>query len=73
MKHSIKNTYFEKDDSAFKIVLIYAALTIMAFLSVYPLLNVLSVSLRPDNSLFSSTLKIIPENWTFDNYRSCVY
>lgn len=70
MKHSIKNTYFEKDDSVFKIVLIYAALTIMAFLSIYPLLNVLSVSLRPDNSLFSSTLKIIPENWTFDNYRA---
>ncbi len=72
MKQSFKNRHFEKDDSWGKIVLIYLTLIFMVLLSIYPLLNVFSVSLRPDNSLFSSTLNIIPENWTFDNYRAAM-
>ena len=37
-------------------------------ISVYPALNVFSISLRPGNQLRSTDLSIIPENWTFDSY-----
>lgn len=69
---SLKNKYFEKSDSIPKIIAIYVTLTIIALLSIYPLLNVLSVSLRPDNSLFTSSLNIIPENWTLENYTAAL-
>ena len=37
-------------------------------ISVYPALNVLSVSLRPGNQLRSTDLSIIPADWTLNNY-----
>ncbi len=37
-------------------------------LSVYPILNVLSISLRPQNQLRSTSLAIIPADWTSENY-----
>lgn len=37
-------------------------------LSLYPVLNVLSISLRPQNQLRSTDLAIIPANWTGNNY-----
>jgi arabinogalactan oligomer/maltooligosaccharide transport system permease protein len=37
-------------------------------LSVYPVLNVLSISLRPQNQLRSTDLAILPADWTWDNY-----
>ncbi len=38
-------------------------------IALYPALNVLSISLRPDDSLRSTDLSIIPENWTLKSYR----
>ena len=38
-------------------------------ISLYPALNVLSISLRPGNQLRSTDLSIIPEDWTLDSYR----
>jgi arabinogalactan oligomer / maltooligosaccharide transport system permease protein len=37
-------------------------------ISVYPALNVLSISLRPGNQLRSTDLSIIPADWTLDSY-----
>lgn len=68
-----KNRHFERNDSVVKIVLIYAALLIMCMVTVYPILSVLSVSLRPGDALFSTDLSIIPKNATLDNYRRAIF
>jgi arabinogalactan oligomer/maltooligosaccharide transport system permease protein len=65
----MKSLRFEKDDSPFKIVLIYAILILFCALSVYPVLNVLSIALRPANMLFSTSLRIIPKDATLDNFK----
>lgn len=46
----------------------HAVLLLFVVVSVYPALNVLSISLRPGNQLRSTDLSIIPENWTLDSY-----
>lgn len=46
----------------------HAVLLVFVALSVYPVLNVLSISLRPGNQLRSTDLAIIPDGWTFDSY-----
>ncbi len=37
-------------------------------ISVYPVLNVISISLRPGDQLRTQDLRIIPVDWTFDSY-----
>ncbi|MCY6484872.1 sugar ABC transporter permease [Clostridium aestuarii] len=64
-----KNDYFERNDSVGKITLIYVILIIGCILSLYPVLNILSIALRPGNSIFSSSLKIIPDGATFENFK----
>ena len=44
-------------------------LVLFVIVSVYPAVNVVSISLRPGNQLRSTDLSIIPEGWTFDSYR----
>ena len=46
----------------------HAVLLLFVVISVYPALNVLSISLRPGNKLRSKDLSIIPDDWTFDSY-----
>jgi len=46
----------------------HAVLLLFVAISVYPALNVLSISLRPEDKLKTFDLSIIPENWTFDSY-----
>ncbi len=46
----------------------HAVLLLFVAISLYPALNVLSISLRPDNRLQSTDLAIIPENWTLQSY-----
>jgi arabinogalactan oligomer/maltooligosaccharide transport system permease protein len=46
----------------------HAVLLLFVAISLYPALNVLSISLRPDNRLRSTDLSIIPEDWTFNSY-----
>jgi arabinogalactan oligomer/maltooligosaccharide transport system permease protein len=46
----------------------HALLLPVVALSVYPVLNVLSISLRPGNRLRSTDLAIIPADWTFHSY-----
>ncbi|MGB6044230.1 MAG: sugar ABC transporter permease [Pirellulales bacterium] len=49
-------------------VLRHVTLLVFVAISVYPILNVLSISLRPGNRLLSQDLSIIPANWTFHSY-----
>jgi arabinogalactan oligomer / maltooligosaccharide transport system permease protein len=46
----------------------HAVLLAFVAISVYPALNVMSISLRPGNQLRSTDLSIIPADWTFDSY-----
>ena len=48
----------------------YAVLLIFTAVAVYPILQVLTISLRPSDKLLSTSLEIIPENATLDNYVS---
>lgn len=46
----------------------HSLLLVFVAISVYPVLNVLSISLRPQNRLRSTDLAIIPYDWTWNNY-----
>ena len=47
----------------------YAALVLFAVIAVYPVLRILTISLRPGDQLLSKSLAIIPDGATFANYR----
>ncbi len=46
----------------------YTTLIIFCAIAVYPILQVVTISLRPADRLLSTSLEIIPENATFNNY-----
>jgi len=46
----------------------YLALIVFAVIAVYPILQVVTISLRPSDRLLSTSLEIIPEDATFRNY-----
>jgi len=68
-----RSRHFEKYDSFISIIVIYVILITFSIVAFWPLLNVFTISLRPDNNLFSTTLEIIPKDWTFDNYRHALF
>ena len=47
----------------------YAALVLFAVIAVYPVLRILTISLRPGDQLLSKSLAIIPDGATLSNYR----
>ena len=51
-----------RGDSPFRRLWINALLILACFIAIYPVLRVFSVSLRPNNQLFSTSLDIIPAN-----------
>lgn len=51
-----------------KIIIIYIVLAFFVVVSVYPILRVFSISVRPGNNLLSKSLAIVDENSTFENY-----
>jgi len=61
-----------RTDSPFKRILIHLTLIICCIIAVYPVLRVLSVSLRPGDRLLSTSLAIIPADATLDAYRTVV-
>ena len=69
----MKSDSFEKRDGRVKIAIIYTILTIVALISLYPLLDIVKISLRPASRLFSSSLSLIPENATLENYRTALF
>lgn len=51
----------------------YVALTFFAIVSVYPVTQIITISLRPADQLLSTSLAFIPEGASLDNYRELVY
>lgn len=60
-------------DSPFKTILIHATLIIASIIAVYPVLRVVTISLRPNDTLLTTDLRIIPENATLDNYKEVLF
>ncbi len=48
--------------------IIYVILSIVTIIAIYPIINVFSISIRPDNKLLSTSLAIIPKNASFHTY-----
>jgi len=59
-----------REDSPFKRIVIHAVLIACCIIAVYPVLRVFSVSIRPGDRLLSTSLAIIPEDATFEAYRT---
>ncbi|NLM35363.1 MAG: sugar ABC transporter permease [Clostridiales bacterium] len=68
----IKSSYFDRGDSKIKIIIIYAILILACFIALYPIINIVTISLRPSDKLLSTSLKIIPDNATFDNFINAI-
>jgi arabinogalactan oligomer/maltooligosaccharide transport system permease protein len=62
----VKATIFEsrRETKSFS----YIILTLFSIFSIYPILQVFSISIRPGDRLLSKSLAIIPENATFHTY-----
>jgi arabinogalactan oligomer / maltooligosaccharide transport system permease protein len=48
----------------------YAVLAVFAFLAVYPITQIVTISLRPSDRLLSTSLALIPEGATLGNFRT---
>jgi arabinogalactan oligomer/maltooligosaccharide transport system permease protein len=59
-----------REDSTFKRILINLALILSCAIAVYPVLRVLSVSLRPGDRLLSTSLAIIPDDASLQAYKT---
>lgn len=62
-----------RGDSPFKTILIHAVLIIASIIAVYPALRVVTISLRPNDTLLTTDLRIIPQNATLDNYKEVLF
>lgn len=69
----MRNESFEKRDSRVKVMFIYAILTVAALVCLYPLLDVVKISLRPASRLFSTDLSLIPEDATIKNFYTTIF
>ena len=47
----------------------HAVLLLFVAIAIWPILDVVSISLRPGDRLRSTEWELIPENWTLDSYR----
>ena len=56
-----------------KMMVIYAVLIFITAVTIYPILEVFGISLRPANELYSTSLRIIPANATFNAYRAVLF
>lgn len=65
--------YRSRGDSPFKTILIHLTLIIASVIAVYPALRVVTISLRPNDTLLTTSLRIIPENATLNNYREVLF
>jgi arabinogalactan oligomer/maltooligosaccharide transport system permease protein len=57
-----------KKKNLFVDIATYAVLIIFTLIALYPILNVFTISIRPDNKLLSTDLSIIPADATFRQY-----
>ena len=70
-----KRSFFfaPRGDSTFKRILIHTALLIYCVISVYPVLRIISVSLRPGDRLLSTDLAIIPADASLESFRIVLF
>lgn len=54
-------------------VLVHAFLVLFTFATVYPILQIVTVSLRPNDQLYSTSLALIPEGATLEAYRVMLF
>lgn len=66
-----KRSFFRsgKGDSPFKRLVIHILLIIACVASLYPILRIFAISLRPGDRLLSTDLSLIPPDATFESYR----
>lgn len=57
-----------KKTTPLQYIMIYSALLLAVAWSIYPILRVITISIRPGDNLLTESLSIIPDDWTFDNY-----
>ena len=50
-------------------VWVHLAVWVFVLFAVYPVVQVVGISLRPGDQLYSTSLRLIPENATLDAYR----
>jgi arabinogalactan oligomer/maltooligosaccharide transport system permease protein len=55
-------------DPLWKKLLVYAVLAVFVVIAVYPVLRILSISIRPGDRLLSTSLAVIPDDATGANY-----
>jgi arabinogalactan oligomer/maltooligosaccharide transport system permease protein len=69
-----KTNFFRanRGDSKFKRLIIHLILIGYCLISIYPLLRIFSVSLRPGNRVLSTDLSIIPPDATLENYKKVI-
>ncbi len=74
-KYGFGRWFFQRarGDSPFKRLLIHLVLIFTVIIAVYPVLRVVSVSLRPGSRLLSTSLAIIPEDASFENYYNVLF
>lgn len=58
----------KRGDSPFKRLIIHLTLIFCSFVAIFPILRVLTISLRPGDRLLSTSLAIIPADASFQNY-----
>ena len=51
----------------------YLTLAFFAFLAIYPVTRIITISLRPGDQLLSTSLALIPEGASLDNYRELLF
>jgi arabinogalactan oligomer/maltooligosaccharide transport system permease protein len=61
--------YRQRGDSPFKQAIIHVVLICACLIAIYPVLRVVSISLRPGTNVVSTSLSIIPAGATLDSYR----
>jgi arabinogalactan oligomer/maltooligosaccharide transport system permease protein len=57
-----------KRKTAVRVAASYAVLLVFCCVSLFPISQIVTISLRPEDKLLSKSLEIIPENATLDNY-----
>ena len=64
------NNFFKssKDDSPFVRILVHLGIIIACIVSIFPIIRVFSISIRPGDRLLSTSLAIIPKDATVANY-----
>lgn len=65
--------YGGREDSQFKRLLIHLTLILACFIAAYPILRVISVSIRPGDRLLSTNLALIPPDANLEAYTTVLF